>query len=307
MNGSPSNTRRLAWGFVFLALAVALWVWQRQPGGEALTPEKAAELGVAHLPDGTRSIQSSFSNMLIEERGTVRSLYFVADNGSRALESSMDLTRPHELLIPYTQTMFASHLFVPEPEHVLIIGLGGGSMVRFLQAFDPNLRVDAVEIDPAVITVADELFGTRPSSTVRIIEQDGFDFLANSTVPYDVIYMDAFLEPSDATDENGVPLDLKTVDFLRDLGTKTRPGGVVVFNVSLDEDIAAIAEAFNQTYLFKFNAPGRVAVATLDPERMDVATLEETARTLEARAIQTPDGDPVGLPFTDMVRRLHFP
>jgi len=43
--------------------------------------------------------------------------------------------------------MFSSYLFLPRPEHVLIVGLGGGSMVRFLEHHEPDLKIDVVEID----------------------------------------------------------------------------------------------------------------------------------------------------------------
>jgi hypothetical protein len=63
----------------------------------------------------------------------------------------MNLKSPHVLRFTYLQHMFASYLLQPKQSKVLIVGLGGGSMVHFLQKHDPTVAVDAVEIDPVVV------------------------------------------------------------------------------------------------------------------------------------------------------------
>lgn len=46
-----------------------------------------------------------------------------------------------------------------EASRVLCIGLGGGSLSNFLSHHFPGLHVDAVELDPLVITAASDLMG----------------------------------------------------------------------------------------------------------------------------------------------------
>ena len=109
-------------------------------------------------------------------------------------------------------------------------------MIHFLKHHDPDLRVDVVEIDPVVVKIADLWFGVRSDGKLRILVQDAFEYLTTTRRRYDVIYMDAFLEPSAETDISGVPLRLKAVKFLKSVQKRLKPGGLVVFNVHLYDD-----------------------------------------------------------------------
>ena len=55
-----------------------------------------------------------------EERG-VRYLHF----GTEWVQCAMRLSRPHQLVLAYTQEMLSFLLFRPAPRNVLMIGLGG--------------------------------------------------------------------------------------------------------------------------------------------------------------------------------------
>jgi len=67
-----------------------------------------------------------------------------------------------------------------------------------------------VDIDPAVLEVAREQFGVRESARVSLHAADGLAHLEAATQPYDVVYVDAFQKPSDATDDSGIPLRHKS-------------------------------------------------------------------------------------------------
>lgn len=233
-------------------------------------------------------IDSEFSKIIVKDRGSIRTLYFVRDCGRQAIESQMDMAEPHKLRLRYTRSMFASYLFVPEPERVLLVGLGAGAMVHFLERYEPGLQVEAVDIDPAVLEVADDQFGTRDSEHVTLVAADGLQYIRDAKVRYDVIYLDAFLKPSTSTDPNGVPLRLKTVDFYVEMLSKLRPGGAAVFNLHLDggleEELAPIREAFASTYLFVVpRSKNYVVVATKAETSADAATLMKTAAIVDPR------------------------
>ena len=81
--------------------------------------------------------QSGYSRIRVRGNEKMRHLLFVADNGREGLQSSIDLTDPGELQVRYTRALFASYLFRHPQEKVLIVGLGGGGMVRFSEKFRP--------------------------------------------------------------------------------------------------------------------------------------------------------------------------
>jgi len=158
-------------------------------------------------------IRSDYSHIKLRKLGRVCTLFFVRDNGDEVVETMVNLDHPQDLLIDYTQYMFLSYAHRPEQKKVLVVGLGGGSMVHFLKISDPALKIDVVEIDPQIVDLANKYFQIRSEGNVKIICQDAFKYLAETTEKYDVIYMDAFLKPSQGTDPNGVPLALKTTQF----------------------------------------------------------------------------------------------
>ncbi|BBO31404.1 spermidine synthase [Lacipirellula parvula] len=247
--------------------------------------------------------KSDYSHIRVRRRGPIRSMIFVRDNGQEVLETQMDIRRPADLKFEYLRFLFASYLFQPEPKQVLIVGLGGGSMVHYLQQTDPGVKIDAVEIDPLVVKLAADMFGTKPTENVKIFTADGLKFIAAAKEQaYDVIYMDAFLKPSAETDGTGAPLALRTQQFYKQLQTKLKPGGVVAFNLNpheeLEADIRELNAAFSQVYIFQMSQfNGVVAVATTDAARLDANELTRRGKTLDRRFKSSLD-------FQEMPRRL---
>ena len=198
---------------------------------------------------------SAFSRIRVRRDGDVRALTFVRDNGEEAVQSRIDLNAPQTLLSAYARGMLASYLYQPEPRRVLIVGLGGGAMVRFLTHHQPHLQIEAVEIDPAVVRIADQYFGVRSDGNVRVHTGDAFSFIETTTDRFDMIFMDAFLRPSADTDTTGVPSRLKTLEFLGRLKQALSPAGVVAFNINehgrMADDIASIAAAFGHAVVYR--------------------------------------------------------
>ena len=210
---------------------------------------------------------SAFSRIRVRRDGDVRALTFVRDNGQEAVQSRLNLAAPHTLMSPYARGMFATYLYQPDPRRVLIVGLGGGAMVRFLTHHEPQVQIDAVEIDPAVVRLADQYFGVRTGGNVRVHTADAVTFVESVAEGYDLILMDAFLRPSSDTDTTGVPTRLKTLEFLGRLKRALAPGGVVAFNInehdSMADDIAAVAAAFGQVAVYRCPpSDNKVVIAT---------------------------------------------
>lgn len=283
------------------AIALALLaVMACAPASQAQSVDAALDNAAGELEyDG----RSDYSHIRIRRRGPIRSMIFVRDNGQEVLETQMDVRRPAELKFEYLRYLFASYLFQPEPKRVLIVGLGGGSMVHYLQQTDPGVKIDAIEIDPLVVKLAADMFGTKPNENVNIVTADGFKFIADAEDgSYDVIYMDAFLKPSADTDETGAPLALRTQQFYKQLQQKLKPGGVVAFNLNphqqLEADLRDLREAFPQLYVFpmaQFN--GVVAIGTTDAKRLEPAELTRRGRALNRRFKSSLD-------YQSMPRRL---
>lgn len=246
---------------------------------------------------------SDFSHIRVRQRGPIRSLLFVDDNGSEQRQSAISMDNPEELQLSYTRSLFISFLFRHPQERVLIVGLGGGGMVRYLNQLQPETHVDSVEIDPAVVRIAADYFDTKPGPKTSIFTEDAFVYLKETETTYDVIYMDAFLRPPDDSGLEAVTQRLKTVNFLKSLHPRLNPNGLVAFNLieadeSTNEDLEAMNEAFPNVYIFSAPKSGNLAViASLDPERL-------SKETILARATEFESKTSLQLDFEDMVLEL---
>jgi spermidine synthase len=152
------------------------------------------------------------------------------DNGVRLLkfernqQSSMHLDDPFESDIEYVAYFHIALAIQPAATRTLVMGLGGGSVVKRMWRDYPEMSIDAVEIDPEVADVAYELFEMPRDERIRVTVADGRDFLFDSAETYDIVLVDAF-------DDDHVPPHLLTEEFLREIRDHLAENGVVGFNL----------------------------------------------------------------------------
>ncbi len=135
-------------------------------------------------------------------------------------QSGEDVTK-NEALPPYVADMNSLiHRYQPQVKQVLMIGLGGGSLVHPMLA--AGLTVDVVEIDKQVVYAAEHFFNVDPSK-VNITLDDGRRFVRETPKRYDVVIMNAFIGES-------TPVHLISREFFQETKRILNPGGIVVVN-----------------------------------------------------------------------------
>jgi len=143
---------------------------------------------------GTVIHHSKDSHGVIEvvDDGYTRSLHF----GNAIRQSAMDLSRPEYLVLTYTRAMTSSLLFGPSPRRVLLIGLGGGSLAKFIFHHFPLCSIDAVEHRELVVKLAHGFFFLPDERRLRIRIADGAEFVQQQALSspgrYDLILVDAY-------------------------------------------------------------------------------------------------------------------
>lgn len=127
---------------------------------------------------------------VVDEIGGTRGLFF----GSSLIQSRMDLADPRRLVLPYTRHIMACLPLLDELGHVLVIGLGGGSIIKFFLHYFRHCQVDVVESCAVMEPLAREFFGLVGDSRLHIYAGDGTDFILRAQPPpnYDLILVDAF-------------------------------------------------------------------------------------------------------------------
>ncbi|MGS5087402.1 fused MFS/spermidine synthase [Hydrogenophaga sp. A37] len=145
--------------------------------------------------------------------------------GSTDIQSAMDLRDPDRLVLSYTRLMMGFLLFQPQPQHMLMIGLGGGSLPKFCHRHLPGSDITVIEIDPAVIALREQFEIPPDQADFRVVQADGADFVATlDDQRFNVILVDGFEA------EQMAPA-LGTQNFYGHCARLLRPGGVMLCNL----------------------------------------------------------------------------
>lgn len=73
-------------------------------------------------------------------------------------QSRIDINHPEAVVSPVDVAILSVLLFDDSPQSVLLAGLGGGALARFLHHHAPDITGDAIEIDPQVAGLARQFF-----------------------------------------------------------------------------------------------------------------------------------------------------
>jgi spermidine synthase len=103
----------------------------------------------------------------------------------------MRVADPDALALDYTRTMMAFLLFHPEPRRMLVLGLGGGSIAKFVHRRLPRVRQRVVELDPRVVRTAREHFAL-PQDNARLRVEIGDAAAALSPECCDTLILDVY-------------------------------------------------------------------------------------------------------------------
>ncbi|MFZ6749968.1 transferase spermidine synthase [Undibacterium sp. Ren11W] len=125
------------------------------------------------------------------DEGNLRFMYF----NQKSVQSAMKINAPDELICGYTSGMMAFLLENPAPQHILMVGLGGGSLVKFCYRYLPDCCITVLEIDADVIALREQFMIPADDARLQVIHTDAVDYLAQadaSDMQFDVILLDGF-------------------------------------------------------------------------------------------------------------------
>ncbi|MGP1677052.1 MAG: fused MFS/spermidine synthase [Burkholderiales bacterium] len=171
-----------------------------------------------------RLLEGTYRKPFIVEDGQLRYLHF----SLAYVQSAMRIDEPDVLDLRYTQKMMGFLLFKPQPRHVLMLGLGGGSLAKFCYRQLPGTDITVVEIDPGVIALRQHFLVPENNRRFRVLCADGADYVPTLDEQIDVLLADAF-------DKFGMASSVATPGFLRHAFNSLRPNGILVMNLAGDK------------------------------------------------------------------------
>jgi len=112
---------------------------------------------------------------------------------------------------------------------LLLIGLGGGSLIKFCHRRLPGTHLTAVELDPHVIAFRDIFMVPPDDERLAIVEGDGAEFLSRTDKGIDILLVDAF-------DKTGFAPALANREFFENAYAKLAGNGILVINLAGDKE-----------------------------------------------------------------------
>ncbi|MDF1766189.1 MAG: fused MFS/spermidine synthase [Gammaproteobacteria bacterium] len=242
--------------------------------------------------------RSLYRDITVTQEGTRRCLVFNVHRGDRN-QTCMNTADPERLVFEYAKMTFAGLLLKPEPQRILIAGLGGGSLPLTLTALYPDATIDVIEIDQAVVNVAKDYFGFAETDKVKVSVNDARVFVKRAGLleqRYDFVILDAFTG-------DYIPEHLLTEEFLEEVRAIMAPEAVLVANTFstsrfYDHESETYQQVFGEFFNFKLPSSGNRIIIARDTPLPARGELMVAARELSARVQR------FGVPLLEYPNRL---
>ncbi len=216
-----------------------------------------------------------------EEKG-VRYLHF----GTEWVQGAMRVRKPWALELDYSRHMMAWLLFVEQAPNVLQIGLGAGSLTKFVHRFLPASSVTVVDNSELVLAAARSQFRLpAEDDRLEVVIADGHEYVANPALRghFSVVQIDVF-------DQHAQGPVLDSLEFYTACAQALAPGGVATVNLfgevpSYARNYERIREAFDgRVLLLPPIEAGNVIAICFAPEQGRAPTSLTSWARLRERA-----------------------
>lgn len=224
--------------------------------------------------------KEDFPAVDVSEEDGIRNLHL----GSATIQSSMRVSAPYDLELSYTRGMMAFLLFTKEAKNILVIGLGGGSIPKFIHRYLPELHTTTVELNPDVIAAArGQFFLPENDDRLNVVEGDGVAYILEHPAKHDVLMLDAY-------DSTGLATELSSQEFYDSCRRALTTDGILAVNLwgsdkNFDVYLQRIEQSFDGRVLrLPTGRPGNVVVFAFKRYAGDlrVIALRDRARKLAA-------------------------
>lgn len=185
-------------------------------------------------------------DVTLSELDGIRYLHF----GTHWIQGAMRISRPHDLVLTYTQQMMTWLLFheVKKEEEIAILGLGAGALLRYCMKYTMS-SLHTVEINPRVTAMCRSFFRLPENKRSQIYHQDAEQWVREPQHigRYKVVMVDLY----DADAEGPV---CSSFNFYQNCYHCLDEEGLMTVNLfgahhSYDENINRIAEVFQGNVL----------------------------------------------------------
>ncbi|OFX88212.1 MAG: hypothetical protein A2W99_10250 [Bacteroidetes bacterium GWF2_33_16] len=271
LNRNKKSKKNQAWVLLILYLALLMLVsfW-----GEIFHSSLKNKTSSTILEE----VESEYNHILIKQKGEYVTMGFY-HYGANHLESSINILNEYELPLSYAQIMPVGLIYSNKAKNLLMIGMGGGAVTKYIQSYLKNIDITGVELDEKVIDLAKKYFGLVEKDNYKVIIEDGRIFMHRSKDTFDIIMLDAY--------KGGyIPFHLCTQEFYQMIENHMNKNGCAVFNLHrgsklFNRTILTLETVFDNVDLYGSKTKGNaIAVAYNGPSK-PISELNKTADSLQ--------------------------
>jgi spermidine synthase len=242
-------------------------------------------------------VQSSYQFITVRDtaNGHRQMIFDGRFDGSDAIQSEMNLANYEELTLAYSRHIMTALPLADKLRRILIVGLGGACMQRYLRRLLPDLTIETSELDPEIRNVAARFFFFKEDDRQIVHLGDGRTFIESSKDKYDIIFLDAFSAVS-------IPYRLATQQFLTAVRERLADGGVACANlwdgeVDYPDMLKTYSAVFAELHLVKCAYSGNSILVALPGKR------ELTVKGWMEKAEAFDKKHPTGLNLPQLIER----
>ncbi|UGQ46694.1 fused MFS/spermidine synthase [Massilia endophytica] len=223
--------------------------------------------------------QPGYPPATITEYEGVRSLHL----GTSWVQGAMRLSRPDVIELEYVRMMMMWMLFKQDPRRIVQLGLGSAAATKFCYRRFPDADVTAIELNPNVIAICEELFALPPNDgRLHVRQMDAMDFVTDPANHGKVDVLQADLYDEEA---RGPVLD--TPEFYQACSDCLAPDGIMTTNVFGDfsnyaKNIQAMELVFDAVvWLPEVHDANVIVIAFKQSPSLDFSVLYERAGAIK--------------------------
>ncbi len=147
-----------------------------------------------------------------------------------ATQSEVNTREPHQLRMNNLKYLMSVLLFIEPPRNILLLGVGGGSLIHFVRHYLPQTHITGVEYDAELLEIVHEHFLLPPAGPFIDYQiADAREYIKHCQDSYDLIIVDLF----NAFQSPQWLLQSNTINLLQGL---LSPRGAIGYNLLINSD-----------------------------------------------------------------------
>ncbi|WP_253300165.1 spermidine synthase [Wolbachia endosymbiont of Chironomus riparius] len=207
---------------------------------------------------------NSFGEVWVYNDDDMRCLAFEVPSIKTPRQTCIYIDNIQMPVFEYQKMVLGALYLNPRPKKILMLGLGGGALIRYLQNLVHDyVKFDIVEINPELKKISKEFFFLEENKKTEVFIEDAYQYVSralNTKNYYDLIIMDLF-------SKEYIPSQFLSINFMKMLKGILSTGGVFAINTFTNskthsEESELIKKEFGNFYNLVGDASGnRIMIA----------------------------------------------